>query len=94
MKPEHIDPLPACSVTSSTRTQSRGAARSTSSTGQSQAGLYKMGGEVSERQWGDILGILKVQVALDGAYLDEWADALDVMPLLARARNQTSPSSP
>lgn len=47
---------------------------------------YKMGGEVSERQWNDILGVLKVQgTSLDLAYLRQWAAALDVSPLLDRA---------
>jgi len=47
---------------------------------------YKMGGEVSDRQWNDILGVLKVQgTSLDLAYLRQWAAALDVSPLLDRA---------
>jgi hypothetical protein len=50
---------------------------------------YKLGNEISDRQWSDILGILKVQGALlDGAYLDRWAPLLDVASLLARARSQ------
>jgi hypothetical protein len=50
---------------------------------------YKLGNEISDRQWSDILGILKVQrVLLDGAYLDRWAPLLDVASLLARARSQ------
>jgi hypothetical protein len=47
---------------------------------------YKMGGEVSDRQWNDILGVLKVQgTSLDLAYLKQWAEELDVSTLLERA---------
>lgn len=47
---------------------------------------YKMGGGVSDRQWNDILGVLKVQgTNLDMAYLQRWAKALDVAELLQRA---------
>jgi len=47
---------------------------------------YKMGGEVSDRQWNDILGVLKVQGAhLDMAYLQHWAAVLNVTDLLERA---------
>jgi hypothetical protein len=47
---------------------------------------YRMGGEVSERQWLDALGVLKVQGArLDRAYLSRWAGDLGVSDLLARA---------
>jgi hypothetical protein len=43
---------------------------------------YRMGNEVSERQWNDILGILKVQKdTLDQGYLDRWAGALGVVDL-------------
>jgi len=48
---------------------------------------YKMGNQVSDRQWGDILGVLKVQGEdLDQEYLDRWAPLLDVSNLLLRAR--------
>ncbi len=47
---------------------------------------YRMGGEVSDRQWNDILGILKAQAAtLDIAYLRRWASSLGVADLLGRA---------
>ena len=46
---------------------------------------YRMGGEVSERQWRDVLGVLRVQAErLDRAYLTHWADALGVSDLLER----------
>ena len=47
---------------------------------------YREGGEVSDRQWNDVLGVLKVQgPALDRAYLREWARELKLVDLLNRA---------
>jgi hypothetical protein len=47
---------------------------------------YRMGGEVSDRQWNDILGVLKVQgTSLDMVYLQRWAANLNVTDLLERA---------
>ncbi|MGA7305959.1 MAG: hypothetical protein WBW88_13855, partial [Rhodothermales bacterium] len=48
---------------------------------------YQLGDEVSDRQWSDILGVLKVQGDnLDDEYLDKWASRLEVADLLDRAR--------
>ncbi len=47
---------------------------------------YQMGGQVSERQWRDVLGVLTVQEGrLDMAYLRRWAAKLGVDGLLERA---------
>lgn len=47
---------------------------------------YRLGGEVSERQWRDVLGMLKTQAgALDLDYLRKWAAELNVGGLLERA---------
>ena len=43
---------------------------------------YEMGGRVSERQWADILGVLRVQGGLDLEYLRHWAAELGVLGLL------------
>jgi hypothetical protein len=47
---------------------------------------YRMGGETSERQWLDVLGVLKVQrPTFDRACAGRWADGFGVADLLARA---------
>lgn len=55
---------------------------------------YKLGNQISDRQWGDILGVLKVQgEALDQTYLEHWAPLLDVLDLLVRARTERQGST-
>ena len=50
---------------------------------------FRMGGEVSERQWTDVLGVLKVRGdALDLAYMQQWAGDLGVAALLQRALHE------
>lgn len=47
---------------------------------------YRLGGESSERQWLDVLGVLKVQrPTFDRGYAARWADEIGVADLLARA---------
>ncbi len=47
---------------------------------------YRAGGEVSERQWNDVQGVLKLQgTALDRAYMQHWAAQLGIGDLLERA---------
>ena len=47
---------------------------------------FDRGGRASERQWGDILGVLRVQgESLDFDYLTKWAAELGVEDLLRRA---------
>ena len=52
---------------------------------------YCMGGEVSERQWRDILGVLKTRAGeLDLDYLHRWAKELNVSDLLERALKEAA----
>ncbi|MHC4544614.1 MAG: hypothetical protein ACYSYL_08820 [Planctomycetota bacterium] len=47
---------------------------------------YQKGGGVSEQQWKDVLGVLKVQgVKLDLEYLRNWASRLNLSDLLNRS---------
>lgn len=51
---------------------------------------YRMGAEVSDRQWRDVLGVLKTRAGeLDLEYLRHWAGELKVSDLLERALAQS-----
>jgi hypothetical protein len=46
---------------------------------------YRMGGEVSDRQWNDVLGIARTQCeTLDREYLERWARELGIEGLLEK----------
>ncbi len=52
---------------------------------------YRMGGETSERQWRDVLGVLKTRAGeLDLAYLRKWAKELKVDDLLERVLSESA----
>lgn len=54
---------------------------------------YRLGGEISDRQWQDVIGILRVQGdRLDVSYLREVATELKVLDLLMRAIDDGSPA--
>jgi hypothetical protein len=52
---------------------------------------FEAGGRTSERQWTDVVGVLKLrQSDIDPAYLRRWAAALGVGALLERALAETA----
>ena len=52
---------------------------------------FQMGGGVSDRQWSDILGMLKMRSGtLDRDYLRQWAHAIGVADLLEKALQMSS----
>lgn len=52
---------------------------------------FRMGGEVSERQWSDVVGVLRTAgPTADQAYLRQWAATLGVSTLLERALDEAA----
>ncbi len=51
---------------------------------------FRRGGETSERQWWDIVGVLRVNPNADAGYLHRWAAELGVADLLERALTQVA----
>ena len=52
---------------------------------------FREGGEVSERQWGDVLGCLTTQKgSLDLAYLKRWAKEIGVADLLEKSLGEAA----
>jgi hypothetical protein len=50
---------------------------------------YKAGGETSERQWTDILKVIRATPNMDWAYMESWAASLGVDDLLAGAKAES-----
>jgi hypothetical protein len=51
---------------------------------------YKMGGEISDRQWLDVIGVIKVQgESLDKSYLKDWSQKLQILELLNKAFDES-----
>lgn len=56
---------------------------------------FRRGGEASERQWRDVLGVMKAQSSgLDVAYLRQMAGELRVEDLLVRALEEPEQDTP
>ncbi|HSN97193.1 MAG TPA: hypothetical protein VLS89_02810 [Candidatus Nanopelagicales bacterium] len=56
---------------------------------------YREGGEVSTKQWRDVVEVLRVSgPQIDPLYLDAWAARLGVAALLSRARAQATGGGP
>ena len=52
---------------------------------------YREGGGVSDRQWRDVIGVLRHSaMLLDSSYLDHWARELALDDLLGRARREAT----
>jgi hypothetical protein len=55
---------------------------------------YRASGGQSDRQWQDLVGVIKVQApAIDRAYLRQWAARLNLSDLLDRALAEAGPGS-
>jgi len=51
---------------------------------------FRLGGEVSDRQWQDVLGVIKVQGSrLDLNYLKSWAEKLDLSNLVLKVLDES-----
>lgn len=56
---------------------------------------FRDGGQVSEKQWRDVVSVLRISGdTMDGGYLSSWAERLKVGELLERARAARSPELP
>lgn len=52
---------------------------------------YREGGEVSSKQWRDVVEVLRVSAGLlDEGYLTSWSERLGIVELLSNARNEAS----
>ena len=52
---------------------------------------YRLGNEISDRQWNDVLNVLRIQSGrLDEEYLTHWSKEINVADLLTKARAESS----
>jgi len=52
---------------------------------------YKLGGSISDKQWQDVVGVVKVQSSnLDISYLNYWAKKLQLLELLNKIFKETN----
>ncbi len=52
---------------------------------------YRQGGSISDRQWRDVVEVLRVSGAeMDHGYLMGWADRLGLTALVERARTESA----
>ncbi len=50
---------------------------------------YKLGNQISEKQWHDVIGVMKIQGKdLDAKYLKKWAEHLSVQELLEKVYSE------
>lgn len=55
---------------------------------------FRAGGESSDRQWADVVGLLRAgRASVDHGHLDRWAEELGVSDLLELARAEAAPQS-
>jgi len=50
---------------------------------------YKAGGETAERQWADVVRVIRATPDMDWAYVESWAARLGVDTLLSRAKAES-----
>ena len=56
---------------------------------------YREGGEVSTKQWRDVVEVLRVTGSgINRSYVDQWAPRLGVADLLARAIEEAAKKAP
>lgn len=55
---------------------------------------FRKGGEISDRQWADVVGVLKTSPGIDRAYLQRWSAELGISDLLAKAVEEVSDAEP
>ena len=87
--PAHHDPLSRSAMNRAWRLQSGVRVAAAEDILLAKLRWFRAGGEVSDRQWGDVLGLLRARgPRLDHEYLRQSADVLGLQDLLRRALEQ------